>query len=215
MIPIGDDNTARKSVPIVTYALIAINILVFFLEMAGGENFIMNWAFVPNRFLTNPIANTPTLFSAMFMHAGLGHLIGNMIYLWIFGDNVEDRFGKIKYLLFYLISGIAATFSQFFFNTDSTIPNVGASGAIAGVLGAYILLLPQSKVDILVGLNRIQMPALLVIGFWFVLQFMSGVGSFASAGQEGGVAYMAHIGGFIAGLAIAVVFTVANRLSNR
>lgn len=217
MMPLGDDNSTRKSTPVVTYALIAINILVFLLELSGGEEFIMRWAFIPSRFMANPIGDSSTLFSAMFMHAGLGHLIGNMLYLWIFGDNVEDIFGRAKYLFFYLVSGVAATFSQLFFNTGSSIPNVGASGAIAGVLGAYILLLPKSKVDVLVGYNRIRMPALLVIGFWFILQFMSGMGTFYSTGEEGGVAYMAHIGGFLAGLAIAVVFSTLSKFkdSNR
>src|SRR5262249_6720050 len=142
MIPIGDDNSQRKTVPVVTWALIAVNVLVFLLEAVGGEAFVMKWAFVPNRFLANPVGEFPTIFSSMFMHAGLAHLVGNMIYLWIFGDNVEDRFGKGKFLLFYLVSGVAATFSQLLFDTGSALPNVGASGAIAGVLGAYILLFP-------------------------------------------------------------------------
>ncbi|MBA3602746.1 MAG: rhomboid family intramembrane serine protease [Parachlamydiaceae bacterium] len=207
MMPIGDDNSQRKSTPIITYALILLNVLVYFLEVSGGEEFVLKWAFVPSRFLANPIAELPTLFTSMFMHAGLGHLGGNMLYLWIFGDNVEDRFGKLKFLIFYLLCGIAATFSQLFFSIASQRPNVGASGAIAGVLGAYILMWPQGEVKILVGHFISQMPALLVIGFWFFLQFISGVGSAASTTEEGGVAYFAHIGGFIAGLILAFVFT--------
>ena len=208
MIPLSDDNSLRKTTPIVTYALIIINIIVFFLEIAGGEEFIKTWSFIPSRFLANPIANIPTLFTSMFMHAGWMHLIGNMLYLWIFGDNVEDRFGKIKYLIFYIICGLAATFSQLVFNTSSTLPNLGASGAIAGVLGAYILLFPSGKVNVMFGRVITQMPALVVIGFWFVLQFISNISATATTartggGEEGGVAYMAHIGGFIAGLAIA------------
>jgi membrane associated rhomboid family serine protease len=207
MMPIGDDNTMRKTVPVVTYALILLNVLVYFFEVMGGEAFIMKWAFVPSRFLANPIAEIPTLFTSMFMHGGLGHLGGNMLYLWIFGDNVEDRFGKLKYLIFYIVCGMAATFSQLFFSAASQLPNVGASGAIAGILGAYILMWPQGKVNILVGQSVTQMPALIVIGFWFLLQFMSGVGSAASTTEEGGVAYFSHIGGFVAGLIIAFIFT--------
>lgn len=204
MIPIGDDNSTRKEVPIVTYALILINILVFLLELSRGEQFIMDWAFVPNRFLSNPAANFPTLFTSMFMHAGWGHIIGNMIYLWIFGDNVEDRLGKVPFLIFYLFCGLAATFSQLAFNTGSDLPNVGASGAIAGVLGAYLVYFPQGKINVMVGQGIAQMPAIAVIGFWFVLQFISGVGSVASSsGHEGGVAYLAHVGGFVAGFVIA------------
>jgi membrane associated rhomboid family serine protease len=206
MLPLGDDDSGRKSVPIVTYALLAINILVFFLELQGGEPFIMKWSFVPARFLAHPIADIPTLFTAMFMHAGWGHLIGNMLYLWIFGDNVEDRYGKPKFLLFYLSCGIAATFSQLLFDTQSNIPNLGASGAIAGVLGAYILLFPSSRITVMVGNTLTQMPAIIVIGFWFVLQFFSSVSSLYST-QSDGVAYMAHVGGFVAGLLMSLLFT--------
>lgn len=211
MIPIGDDNSLSKTTPIVTYALIALNILFFFLEMSGGEEFVMKWAFIPSRFLSHPAADSITIFTSMFMHAGIGHLAGNMLYLWIFGDNIEDRMGKIPYLLFYLICGIAATFSQLAFTPDSSIPNVGASGAIAGVLGAYILLFPSGKVKALLGQQIVQVPALIVIGLWFAIQFVSGVGSAAStSGDEGGVAYMAHIGGFIAGLIITYFYRKAS-----
>ncbi|HEV8052720.1 MAG TPA: rhomboid family intramembrane serine protease [Parachlamydiaceae bacterium] len=207
MIPIGDDNSLRKSFPVVTYALIAMNVLFFFLEMSGGEEFVKQWAFIPSRFLSNPSGDFVTIFTSMFMHAGIGHLLGNMLYLWIFGDNIEDRMGKIPYLIFYLVCGIAATFSQLAFNPQSSIPNVGASGAIAGVLGAYILLFPGGKVKTMLGMQMVQIPALIVIGLWFVLQFVSGVGSAASTqGDEGGVAYMAHIGGFIAGLIITYFY---------
>ncbi|MFA6915846.1 MAG: rhomboid family intramembrane serine protease [Parachlamydiales bacterium] len=215
MIPLGDDNSSRKSIPVVTYALIAINILFFLLEMAGGEAFIKEWAFIPSRFLANPAANFLTIFTAMFMHAGWGHLIGNMIYLWIFGDNVEDRFGKGKYIFFYLLSGIAATFSQLVFNPESNVPNVGASGAIAGVLGAYILFFPRERVKILIGQYITDLPALVVIGFWFFLQFISGFSTSSTSADTGGVAYMAHVGGFIAGLAVAGIFKVFETRSVR
>ena len=199
MFPIGDDDTSRRTVPLVTYALIALNVLFFFVEQSGGDVFVGKRAFVPSRFLANPFGDFLTLFTSMFMHAGWVHLGGNMLYLWIFGDNVEDRFGHIKFTIFYLLCGLAATFAQLAFSLGSNVPNLGASGAIAGVLGAYILLFPQGKVRVLQNQQVIQVPALIVIGIWIVLQFFSGIGSIANAAQTGGVAYMAHIGGFLAG----------------
>src|SRR4030066_2293731 len=206
MLPIGDDDSSRRIVPIVTYVLIALNVLFFFVELSGGEAFIMKWAFVPSRFLANPAADFLTLFTAMFMHAGWLPLGGNMLYLWIFGDNVEDRFGHVKFIIFYLICGLAATFAQLAFNTGSDVPNLGASGAIAGVLGAYILLFPKGSVRVLQGSRVVQVPALIVIGIWIVLQFFSGIGSIVSTVQTGGVAYMAHIGGFVVGFLLTFLF---------
>ena len=205
MLPVGDDNTSRRTVPVVTYALIAFNVLFFLVELIGGDPFIETWAFVPSRFLANPAGDFVTIFTSMFMHAGWLHIGGNMLYLWIFGDNVEDRFGHAKYLVFYLICGIAATFAQLAFSMGSSIPNLGASGAIAGVLGAYLLLFPQRSVRVMVGAGVTEMPALIVIGLWFVLQLFSGIGSIAAASDTGGVAYMAHIGGFIAGVVLAFI----------
>ncbi len=206
MFPIGDDNTSRRTVPLVTYALIALNVLFFFVELSGGEAFIGKWAFVPSRFLANPLGDSLTLFTAMFMHAGWLHLGGNMLYLWIFGDNVEDRFGHIKFTIFYLLCGLVATFAQLAFSLKSDVPNLGASGAIAGVLGAYILLFPKREVKVLLGQQVIQVPALIVIGLWIVLQFFSSVGSIADTAQTGGVAYMAHVGGFVAGFVLTFLF---------
>ncbi len=206
MFPIGDDDTARRTVPLVTYALIALNVLFFFVEQSGGDAFVGKWAFVPRRFLANPSGDVPTLFTSMFMHAGWVHLGGNMLYLWIFGDNVEDRFGHIKFTIFYLLCGLTATVAQLAFSLGSNVPNLGASGAIAGVLGAYILLFPQGRVKVLQGQQVIQVPALIVIGIWIVLQFFSGIGSIANTAQTGGVAYMAHIGGFLAGFALTFLF---------
>lgn len=201
MMPMGDDNSEIRTIPIVTYTLIVLNVLFFFLELSQGESFIVNWSFTPSHFISNPIANIPTIFTSMFMHAGWAHLSGNMLYLWIFGDNLEDRFGKIKYLVFYLLCGVAATFAQLLLNPTSDLPNLGASGAIAGVLGGYIYLRPQGKINVLVGRSVTQMPALIVIGFWFLIQFVSEIGTLSSTEEEaGGVAYMAHIGGFLAGL---------------
>src|SRR4030043_534850 len=206
MFPIGDDDSSRRTVPLVTYAWIALNVLFFFVELSGGEAFINKWAFVPSRFLANPSADILTLFTAMFMHAGWVHLGGNMLYLWIFGDNVEDRFGHIKFIIFYLLCGLAATFTQLAFSVGSDVPNLGASGAIAGVLGAYILLFPKGSVRVLQGSRVIQVPALIVIGIWIVLQFFSGIGSIVSTVQTGGVAYMAHIGGFVVGVVVVFFF---------
>lgn len=202
MFPIGDDNNTRRGVPLVTYALIVLNVLFFLVELNGGESFILQWAFVPSRFLANPVGDLLTLFTSMFMHGGWVHLGGNMLYLWIFGDNVEDRLGHGKYLVFYLLCGLAATFAQLAFSLGSNIPNLGASGAIAGVLGAYLVMFPQGRVRVLQGQRVIPMPALIVIGFWFVLQLFSGIGSIANIADTGGVAYMAHIGGFIAGFVL-------------
>jgi len=206
MFPIGDDNSGRRTVPLVTYALVALNVLFFFVELSGGDAFIKRWAFVPSRFLANPFGNFLTLFTSMFMHAGWVHLGGNMLYLWIFGDNVEDRFGHVKFTIFYVLCGLAATFAQLAFSLGSNVPNLGASGAIAGVLGAYILLFPKGKVKVLQGQQVIQVPALIAIGMWIVLQFFSGIGSIANTVQTGGVAYMAHIGGFLAGFVLTFLF---------
>jgi membrane associated rhomboid family serine protease len=206
MLPIGDDDSGSRTVPLVTYALIAMNVLFFLVEMSGGDAFIMKWAFVPSRFLANPVADFATLFTSMFMHAGWVHLGGNMLYLWIFGNNVEDRFGHAKFIIFYLLCGLGATFAQLMFSLGSNVPNLGASGAIAGVLGAYILMFPQGRVRVMQGQQVIQMPALIVIGFWIVLQLFSGIGSIANTADTGGVAYMAHIGGFVAGFVLTFLF---------
>ncbi len=209
MFPIGDDNTGRHATPIVTFVLIAINIAVFLLELQGGDEFIRRWSFIPARFSADPVGNVPTLLTAMFMHGGWMHLFGNMLYLWIFGDNVEDRFGKPAFLTFYLLTGVAASMAQYVVNPAMTIPNVGASGAIAGVLGAYILMFPRAMVRVAVGFNVIALPALVVLGFWIALQLFSGVGSIAQTDETantGGVAYMAHVGGFVACLVLTFLF---------
>jgi len=200
MFPIGDDDSTRRTIPVVTYVLIALNVLFFFVELSGGDPFIEHWSVVPRRLLANPGSDFPTIFTSMFMHAGWLHLGGNMLYLWIFGDNVEDSFGHLKFLIFYLLCGIAATLAQLAFSTGSNVPNLGASGAIAGVLGAYILLFPRGQVKVLMGRGVIPMPALVVIGLWIVLQLVSGIGSITTSAETGGVAYMAHIGGFLAGI---------------
>jgi membrane associated rhomboid family serine protease len=206
MFPIGDDDSGRRSVPIVTYVLIALNVLFFFVELSGGDPFIERWSVVPSRLTANPGGDFITVFTSMFMHGGWLHLGGNMLYLWIFGDNVEDRFGHAKFALFYLLCGIAATFAQVLVNAGSNIPNLGASGAIAGVLAAYLILFPRGQVKVLMGRGVVPMPALVVIGLWIVLQFINGVGSITQSAETGGVAYMAHIGGFVTGLVLTFLF---------
>ena len=209
VLPIGDDNEGRRSLPVVTYGLIALNVLFFLVELQGGDAFINRWAFIPQRFGMDPAGTIPTIFTAMFMHAGWLHLGGNMLYLWIFGDNVEDNFGPVKFLIFYLVCGVAATFAQYYVSPGSRIPNVGASGAIAGTLGAYLLLFPHARVRVLLYNQIVALPAVLVLGFWIVLQVVSGAGAlFATAQSEdvGGVAFMAHVGGFVAGLVLAFLF---------
>jgi membrane associated rhomboid family serine protease len=206
MLPIGDDNSQRRLFPVVTWMIVALNIIVFFLELSGGDNFIYAWSFIPADF------SIVTIFTSMFMHAGWAHLGGNMLYLLIFGDNVEDRFGHFKFLLFYLLCGIAATLAQFFVAPVSDIPNLGASGAIAGVLAAYLFLFPGQKVRVLVAAWIVRLPALLVIGAWIGLQLLSGIGTMANMdASSGGVAYMAHIGGFAAGLVLTLFFRKRQR----
>jgi membrane associated rhomboid family serine protease len=211
MLPIGDDNSARRITPIVTYVLIALNVLVFFLELNNGEAFIQRWAFIPSRFQSDPVGDIVTLFTSMFMHAGWVHLLGNMLYLWIFGDNVEDRLGHVLYLVFYILCGLAATFAQLAISLGSSVANVGASGAIAGVLGAYLIMFPRGRVNVLLGRFITPMSALVVIGFWILLQIFSQISVFSASSQGGGgVAYMAHIGGFAAGVVLTFLLG-ANR----
>ncbi len=209
MFPIGDDDTQRRTFPIVTYALIALNVLMFLVELSGGDQFVNDWAFIPKRFSAEPAAYAVTIFTAMFMHASWFHLFGNMLFLWIFGDNVEDRFGHVQFLIFYLLVGVAATLAQFAMAPHSSLPNLGASGAIAGVLGAYILMFPQERVNVLLGPRIVAMPAIIVIGLWIALQLFSGVGTIAhihGTADVGGVAYMAHIGGFFGGFLLTFLF---------
>ena len=209
MFPLGDDNSQRRSVPVVTFVLIALNVLVFLVELNGGQAFVQQWAFVPRKFAADPGGQAHTIFTAMFMHGGWLHLFGNMLYLWIFGDNVEDEFGPFKFLAFYLLCGVAATLAQYYVSTHSSIPNVGASGAIAGVLAAYLLMFPGARVNVLVYNQVVAMPAMIVLGLWIVLQLFSGFGSIAATSEtteQGGVAYMAHVGEFVAGLALTFVF---------
>ncbi|MFH1031796.1 MAG: rhomboid family intramembrane serine protease [Chloroflexota bacterium] len=207
MLPISDKNP-RRTIPWFTYFLILLNFAIFFLELTHDESFIIKWSLVASRFFQNPLAGFPTLFTSMFMHAGWLHIIGNMLYLWIFGDNVEDRFGHFRFIVFYLICGILAMFVQMAFNSNSNVPTLGASGAIAGVLGAYIIMFPRARVSVLMGFFIIPLPALLVIGVWIVLQFFFSVGSI---GADVGVAYIAHVGGFVSGMILTLFFRFGSR----
>ena len=217
MIPIGDDNSQRRLIPVVTWMLVAANVLVFLLELAGGDNFVYTWAFTPAYFSQNPTAFFITIFTSMFMHASWLHLGGNMLYLLIFGDNVEDRMGSFNYLLFYLAGGVAASLAHILTNPGSQIPTVGASGAIGAVLGAYLVLFPRSRVLTFIPLGFFMrltlVPASIVLGLWFVLQLFSGVLSLGGP-DVGGVAFWAHIGGFAFGALIAFLFAREHKPSS-
>jgi membrane associated rhomboid family serine protease len=217
MIPIRDEIPTRHF-PIVNYALIAANILVFILQWFAGPNetaLIYQFALIPANFAAGwTVGNITDIFTSMFMHAGLLHLGGNMLYLWIFGDNVEDRLGSVPYLLFYLAGGIAASLTHLLTNPNSQIPTVGASGAIAAVLGAYLVMYPRSHVLTFIPLGFFMrltlVPASIVLGLWFVLQLFSGVLSLGGP-DVGGTAFWAHIGGFIAGVLMTLLFVNRRR----
>ena len=216
MIPLRDDNP-RRTFPIVTYLLIAANILAFFWELSLGQQLqdaLFQVAFIPARFWISGywVADILAIVVSMFLHGGLLHIGSNMLYLWIFGDNIEDRLGHGRYLLFYLLCGFLATYAHAFFSPASRIPAIGASGAIAGVLGAYLVLYPHARVmtiiPIFIFITIREVPAVLILGIWFVLQLFSGVGSLgvSDAQDMGGVAYFAHIGGFVAGILLIGMF---------
>jgi membrane associated rhomboid family serine protease len=240
IFPIGDDNSDRTTAPVINYLLIAINILVFvFLQGASGENkFTASFATVPEEIRTGQdvkgavpikvgtqegvinLGETPspvylTLLTSMFMHGGWMHLLGNMLFLWIFGDNLENRMGRFRYLIFYLLTGLVASLahviSTFTFGDNPYIPSLGASGAISGVLGGYLLLFPKRQVKVILMRMLTTVPAIVAIGLWFVLQLVQAFGVIAAGPQSGGgVAFMAHVGGFVAGLILVKLF-VAGR----
>jgi membrane associated rhomboid family serine protease len=223
MIPLRDANPVRQT-PVVTIGLIVACALAFLIELTvqlkgdpALERFFDRWALVPAQ-LTAAFAGTDqtaqvrelaTVLSSMFLHGGWIHLGGNMLYLWIFGNNIEDRFGRLRFLAFYLLAGIAAAATQVLRDPASASPIIGASGAIAGVLGAYLVLYPRARVLSLVFLGffyqLLQVPAVLVLGLWFVLQLLSGLMSLGPSATDGGVALFAHIGGFLFGVAVGLV----------
>ena len=238
MIPISDDNSDRKIIPFVNYIFIALNIFVFIVYQKFGINldFTYSYAAVPAEILTgHDIVTSPTLVSdpisgqevmipglgitpmpvwftlitAMFMHGGFAHLGGNMLYLWVFGDNLEDRLGHVRYFFFYLLCGILASlthvFTDYLFGQSHLIPSLGASGAISGVMGAYLLLFPTRRVTVLVIFFFIKLPAFIVLGLWILLQVANGTG-YLGGSEASGIAYAAHIGGFIAGIILIKKF---------
>jgi membrane associated rhomboid family serine protease len=231
VIPLGDERTGRELTPYVLFGLIAVNAIVWLIQLSAGDSFTNGWATVPfeithgqdlvgtqtisvgGQSISIPEAPGPspiylTLLSAMFMHGSWMHILGNMLYLWIFGDQIESLLGHGRFLFFYLACGLAASAAQILYGPDSVVPSLGASGAIAGVLGAYLVKFPRNRVRVLIARGGItQMPAMLVLGLWILLQIVSQVGT--PAGEATGVAYMAHIGGFIAGLAL--IFLLGRR----
>ena len=223
MIPLKDDNpTSRK--PIVTYFVIGICVFVFFIQLSSQTyktgHLFYSYGLIPSVLMGHDqlpidlyaIPAFATIFTSMFMHGGFMHLIGNMLYMWIFADNIEDNIGPSKFIIFYLLSGIGAAMAQVLMDTHSQIPMVGASGAIGGVLGAYLINHPQAKVLVLIPFGFfsqiIKIRALYVLGFWFVLQFIN---SSLMSSEGGGVAYAAHIGGFISGMILILFFNKKNR----
>jgi rhomboid family protein len=244
IFPISDDNSDRTTVPIVNYTLIAINILVFvFLQQLGAnDRFTYAFSTVPEEIVTGrdirtadrvveepvtgqevlvpglqptPLSVYLTLITSMFMHGGIAHIFGNMLFLYIFGDNLEHTMGHVRYAIFYLVCGILASLAHVIttvmFATDPSsllIPSLGASGAISGVLGGYILLHPTRRVTVILFRFLTDVPAYVAIGIWFAFQLISGLGILGGGSQQGGVAYAAHIGGFIAGLVLVKVFTI-------
>jgi membrane associated rhomboid family serine protease len=225
MIPFRD-NIPSRTFPLINISIVIANVLVFFYELSLGarglDRFITHYGVVPAAVLAWPQSDLSfttvalPFFTSMFLHGGWLHLIGNMWYLWIFGDNVEDRLGHSAYLIFYLLCGIGAGIVHTILNAQTTIPSVGASGAIAGVLGAYVVSYPFARVltlvPIFVFLQVIEIPALLVLGFWFVMQFLYGTASLAAAGPNaGGVAWWAHVGGFIIGIILVGLFPRKDR----
>jgi membrane associated rhomboid family serine protease len=224
MIPLRDTER-RTSKPVVVILIIAANIAVFIHEMAIGdgiEQFILNWGLIPQKYFAYASMGPDVYFdrfapvvTSMFIHGGFAHIIFNMLFLYIFGDNVEDHMGKLKFVVFYLLCGTSAAYLQLYLSPGSKLPMVGASGAIAGVLGGYMVLFPRARVlalvPILLIFQIVELPAYVFIGFWFVLQFVIGTASLlSSAGDSGGIAYFAHVGGFVAGLVLVKLFVWHN-----
>lgn len=226
MIPLRDANPSRHA-PLVTVALIGVNCLAFFYELTLGEQGLERLVFtlgmIPSRvtaFPTQPDIGIGDAFlpllTSMFLHGGWLHLIGNMWFLWIFGDNIEDRLGRLRFLLFYLLCGLGAGLAHTAFNLGSNIPTIGASGAVAGVLGGYLLLFPGARVLTLVPIGFVfllELPAYLILVYWFVIQIFSGAISLGlNRGEVGGVAWWAHVGGFVIGLVLVKLFVQKRRV---
>lgn len=207
MFPLSDAQHKASRFPIVTIALIAINVYVFYLQMTHGDAFTLTYALTPSTVDFSHISSLVPFVTSMFLHGNLLHIASNMWFLWVFGDNVEGHMSHFLYPIFYVASGIVAGLSQYILDPTSSIPMLGASGAVAGVLGGYILYFPHHRIKTLVPffgfLTVTELPAMLMIGYWFVLQLLSGAASLPGMGEEGGVAFFAHIGGFLAGVVLA------------
>jgi membrane associated rhomboid family serine protease len=214
-IPLRDISRRPVHRPVVTISIIVINVVVFLLELAGGQQFIEQWAVIPAHIVAGQ--RWITILTAMFMHAGWMHIIGNMVFLWAFGPEIEDAMGPFRYLAFYLLGGIVASVAQIAAISSSTVPNLGASGAIAAVMGAFLITYPRDKIRTLLLLGWFitvtVIPASVLIGIWFLIQLFSQVGSVVAAQSGGGVAYMAHVGGFIFGAIIARLFEDPRRIA--
>ncbi len=216
-IPLRDISRRPAHPPVVTVSIIVINVLVFFLELTGGDAFVQTWSVIPADIVAG--RHWITILTSMFMHGGWMHIIGNMVFLWAFGPAIEDAMGPLRYLAFYLLGGVVATLAQIAAASSSTIPSLGASGAIAAVMGAFLITYPHDRIRTLLFLGWfIQvavLPASLLIGIWFVIQLFSQVGSVVTtqSGQSGGVAYMAHIGGLIFGFITARLFEDSRRIA--
>lgn len=222
MIPYKDDNPTIRF-PIITIILIVINTIVFLFQISSGDDsnaVVYTYGVIPYRLLHgNEVMGTPiavNLLTAMFLHGGFLHLAGNMLYLWIFGNNIEDRLGILRFIIFYLLCGVIATYAHALSDPSSMLPMIGASGAISGIIGAYLVLFPRAKIHTLIFfgffIQVIKVPAVIVIGFWIVLQFISGLLSKGLYGDGGGVAWFAHIGGFLAGVILIKLFLITKRL---
>jgi membrane associated rhomboid family serine protease len=208
LLPLGDDNTNRVSYPVVTTILIVVNVLVFVLELSYGNDFVNKYSLIPADFIAGRQPFT-VIFTSMFLHGGVAHIIGNMLYLYVFGDNVEDNLGKIKYIIFYLGCGVAAMLAETYSMPDSHIPNLGASGAIAGVLAAYLILFPHNRIQVLILFPFTTIvSAWFVLGMWIVTQLVSAwTAQYRHADTEqGGIAFMAHIAGFATGIVLTFLF---------
>ncbi|MGA7560941.1 MAG: rhomboid family intramembrane serine protease [Terriglobales bacterium] len=207
MIPLSDASRRPSNFPVVTTTIIVVNAIVFVLELMGGDEFVKQWSMIPADIVAGQ--HWITIVTALFMHAGWMHIIGNMVFLWAFGPQIEDTMGPLRYLVFYLLSGLVASVAQIAAMPTSTVPNLGASGAIAGVMGAFLITFPRDEIRALIFLGwfgRITfIPAALLIGLWFIIQFFSQVGAVADV-KGGGVAYTAHVGGFVFGVITARMF---------
>lgn len=212
MIPLGDADRRPLRFPLVTVLIIGTNVLVFLLELAGGDAFINRWSLVPADIASG--RNWITILTSMFMHAGWLHILGNMLFFWVFGPEIEDVMGPLRYLVFYLLGGLAATFAQIVIDSASTTPNLGASGAIAAVMGAFLVTYPRDRIRTVLLLGWFSqvtfVPAIILVGLWFLTQLFSEVGALVQT-QTGGVAYMAHIGGFVFGAIVARLFESRRR----